>query len=245
MLDSQLYSGTGKLLGRRIIAGQVAGAFRSFGNATSFETTPKMDTYKHRSNSVPSRPVDYVLNHNAELGCKFTVEDFSQGNIAMVLLGKEFTQVSTAVTDKAIATDAKAGQLFDLGSPFAVVDSVSVAGTPVADTEYVVHKSGLISFKADQTGAITWTGSTSDTVNVSALADTNYTLELIFDGLNAFGGEPLVIRGTVSISPGDAVQFLSTEATAQALTVSGECLWDESINGGLAPGFLRITRKAA
>lgn len=245
MLESQLYSGTGRLFGRRIVAGQSAGAFRSLGNPTSLETTPKMETYKHRSNMVPSRPVDYVLNYNAEMGVKFTVEDFSQGNVAMVLLGEQFSQTSVAVTDRAVATGAKAGQLFDLGSPFAVVESVSVAGTPLAETEYTVNKAGLISFKNDQTGAITWSGSTGGTVDVSALANTNYTLELIFEGLNAYGSEPLVIRGTMTIAASEAIQFLSTDPAAQGLTVTAECLWDESINGGLCPGFLRISRQAA
>ncbi len=245
MLETQLYSGTGRLLGRRIVAGQPAGAFRRLGNTTSFEMTPKIETYKHRNNAVPSRPVDYVLNYNAEVSCKFTVEDFSLGNIAMEFLGKEFTQTTTPVTDKAIGTNVKAGQYYDLGSPFAVVTAVEVDGTPLADSEYTVHNSGVVSFKADHTGAVTWTGTTGGTVSVSAMSDTSYALELIFDGLNAFGSEPLVIRSTVTITPGDAVQFLSTETAAQGLTISGECIYDETINSGLAPGFAQITRKAA
>lgn len=245
MFETQLYSGVGALLGRRIFDGQAPGAFRYLGNSTSFEMTPKIETYKHRSNRVVSRPVDYVLNHSAEVSCKFSVEDFSLGNLAMEFLGKEFSQASATITAKAIATDVVVGQFYDLGSPFAVVTSVEANAVPLASTDYVVHQSGIISFKANHTGPATWSGTTSATVDVSAMADTSYKLELIFDGLSAFGSEPLIIRTTAVITPGDAVQFLSTETVAQSLTITGECVWDDSINGGLAPGFARITRKAA
>lgn len=254
----KLLLGRGKVFFDRFSSAGVAQGLRFLGTVSKLEITTndeKARVYDYSRSDAPL--LDEALARR-EVSVAMTLQEFSQNNLALALMGDEsaFTQTATPVVDEVLTSSLVKGRTYQtagrrIGS--VTVEKGPAPGTalnPSLDYDYVDLELGLIHIKDTAPGLVN-----GDSVIVSytpaaiAAPGINRVLgakasrilgKLVYVGDPAAGIEWDLEVWKLSLSPSGAVGFI-TETEYGSYELSGMVLSDET-NHASEP-FYRLTQR--
>lgn len=232
------------------------GAFRSLGDAPTFEVQLQTDTQEHRESSTGLRLQDGRLQLGKTATVNLTLDHWTAANLALALYGTSSVVASDTVTAEALPAGLAQGDFVRLAgvdvSSVVVKDSAGTPATLVLGTDYEVTsaKHGTIRILGDLSG---YTApfradySTAGGTNVSMFDTAPSELWLMLDGVNTADANAPVKAELyrVLLDPVGSAALKSPDGYG-SLELTGSVLYDETKASDAVLGqFGRLIEMAA
>ena len=221
--EPEYFSGQGRLSVAKIVNG-VRQAYRFVGNVPTLEITTDTQTTDHKESHSGRRAVDHTITTEQNVGFSATLEEFTKANLALAL-GASVTEVEAkTISDEALATSPKDGDVLYLEYPMAKEIVIKVKGSPLGDLSAVEiePKFGRITVldASKLNGAVTVSYKTDKVTKIEALQENVEGYALRFDGLNtAKGDSPVIVAiDKVQINPAETLSLISDELNSFVLS---------------------------
>lgn len=155
------------------------------------ETTDKMESYSGNRNQIGR------LDRGKTATISMTLDEWTPENLAMGFYGEQVSIATGTVTDEALPTSLKAGDVVRLANPFASSIVLEANATPLVEgTDYRIESgnASLIEILADQVDPVT-----ADYEYAAANAVTMFTTRpkerwLLLDGINTENDERVILE---------------------------------------------------
>lgn len=240
MVAQRLQYLSGKLfLGTRNASGR-SDSLRFLGVVSELVLSPTEETIQHRDMTVPTRPVDSMIQTGTMAKLNIILDDTSSQNIALAFQGSITSTTAGTVTDESHTAPAVGGY-FELDRNF-IASVTSITPDPtgtafVAGTDYVADPpSNLIyvptgSALAGDPILVDYSALADDTIKGFNSPVSQYYLRYV--GINSEDNKPVDCRFfKVRFPPASQMELISKDY--QRYTLNCECLYDalNSASGG-------------
>ena len=224
----EYFSGQGRLSIAKIVNGKPQ-VFRFAGNVPTLEISTEVQTNDHKESHSGQRAIDYSIVTERNVSFSATLEEFTKENLALAL-GASVSKIEVKnISDEALATSPKDGDVLYLQYVNAKDVVINVKGLPAEASAYKIdERFGRVTI-LDSTkfaGAVTANYKTSEVTVIEALQENVEGYALRFDGLNtAKADEPVIVKiGKVQLNPAETLSLISDELNSFVL--SGKVLID-------------------
>lgn len=248
--------GRGKVYFDRFSTAGAAQGLRFLGTVSKLEISTndeKAQVYDYSRSDAPL--LDEALSRR-EVMVALTLQEFSQSNLAMALMGEEvsYTQAATPVVDESVTTSVVKGRVYQVAGR--KIGSVTVKKGPstalvlgtdydIADSELgLIHiREGSVTLTNGDAVLVSYTPTLISTPGSNRVRGANASRilgKLVYVGDPAAGIKWDLEMWKVSLTPSGAVGFI-TESEYGSFELSGKVLSDET--GHASEPYYRLTQR--
>lgn len=243
---NQYFRGRGTAKIAMLDADGVPLGFRRVGNCPEMKLEATVETMEHEESETGQDLTDVKFTTKKKLKVSFTLEDFSEENLALAMHGAITHEEGTGTFTQTLAGPFAAGLSYKFGNVgFKITSITDGLAEVIPAASYTVDADGTVAFKTAITGPLTVVGTKAASTSVSLLGATAPIVALLVNGMNTLDNDSAVVvsLSRLYIDPANGgIDVFGKEISK--LQITGECLYDanDATGSGIMKGFGSITR---